>query len=905
MSNISPEISSNLSKVMPWPYAVCDRRGGVLGCNEPFRMMVSDEGRELVGERLTEFVESPQEGVCLEDLLADAADDAWHGKLRFGGPRSDMIVEAVLQADPEQGGLVWLIVLENPVVNGQMILNPRSELRLLQILMDHTLDYVYFTDIHGRFVITNRAFQRALETPYPGHEVGKAIADFVTKETARWIAETDQEVLSTLRPIVNHVGLFQIRDGGAHWLQTTKMPVFDHSRSCIGLVSVARDISEQRQTENRLREAIRRAEQANQAKGEFLANMSHEIRTPINGIIGMSELCLESNLEPDQERYLRTVLSCSNTLLGLVNDILDFSKIEAGQLELERIDFDLREAVEDAVDQFVSAARERNLELVVKIDPRLPAIANGDPIRFRQVLNNLLSNAVKFTEEGEVLVDARLRQRTDEHLHLRIDVVDTGIGIDPERIDSIFDTFTQGDSSTTRKYGGTGLGLSICRRLVRMMNGDVRVKSALGEGTTFTVDMTLQAVSSETESAMLSLEELHGRRVLIVDDNLTNRQILDEVCRHWGMDPATCGDGVRAVEMLERAAAAGRGFDLLLLDQQMPGLCGTDVASLVASRDELKGVRMVILTSAISAEERDRGTRVGIARFLTKPVKQNDLREAILFAFGLGRAHSASRPKPAAVPAQSEGEAAPALHILLVEDNPINQEVALQRLHKLGHTVAVASDGLEAIDQFRENDFDLILMDVQMPRLDGLEATRRIRELEQDFERHTAIIAMTARAMRGDEEACFEAGMDGYLTKPLRAEKMRRVLAEILERRARGQPVHVSGPRYDPVAIGRQLETEDWEDMKLAAKIFRDGWDREWAKIPSLLDGDAFAEIDDFAHRLKGTAGLLRAIRLGQLAACLEAASRGRDREEARELIPRIEAESKSILKSLQGGFLD
>ncbi|WP_309387694.1 response regulator [Cerasicoccus frondis] len=895
-------MTDNLAKVMPWPFALCDRKGNIVHCNDVFMRLIGAEGGNCIGQNLTEVMSTIQSGNDLEQLFAATGQTAWHGKLRIAGSQN-LILEALLQADPDTPEQLWLIVMENPVVNDQMILNPRSELRLLQILMDHTLDYVYFTDIHGRFVITNRAFQRALETQYPGQEVGKSIRDFVTRETARWVCETDQDVLTSLKPIVNHVGLFQIRNGGAHWLQTTKMPVFDHNRLCIGLVSVSRDISEARQTENRLRKAIQRAEQANQAKSDFLANMSHEIRTPINGIIGMSELCLESDLSPDQERYLQTVLSCSNTLLALVNDILDFSKIEAGQLELENIDFDLREAVEDTVDQFVSLSRDRGLELAVNIDPRLPAVVAGDPIRVRQVLNNLVSNAVKFTEEGEVIISVRQMSINAEVLRLQVAVSDTGIGINEARLDHIFDTFTQGDSSTTRKYGGTGLGLSIARKLARMMGGDITASSELGKGATFTVELDVGCVSSEAESEMLSLEELHGCRVLIVDDNLTNRQILEEVCRHWGLLPTTCDDGVKAISRMERAIADGTPFQLLLLDQQMPGLSGTDVASLVHSRARLREIKMIILTSAITTEERQRGRLMGIGRFLTKPVKQNDLREAVLDVFDLSPEGAARRIVPESRPApftMAPGEQMPSLRILLVEDNLINQEVTLQRLTKLGHEVTVANDGVEALETFQSLEFDLILMDVQMPKMDGLEATRRIRDLEANLKRRTPIIAMTARAMRGDEQVCIDAGMDGYLTKPFRAAKMREVLMKILDRIDQAARVTVSGPEYNPVGITAELDEEDQEDMLLAARMFSENWDAEFKDFRRGAGEHDYKALQHYAHSLKGASGLLRAIRLGQCAACLEDAARRHDCAGVDEALEELEREGARIRKALE-----
>lgn len=899
-------MTDNLAKVIPWPYALCNRSGAIVHCNEVFLRLIGADGGSGAGQLLSELMTTTQAGQDLESLFSDASDEAWHGKLRIAGSQN-LVLEAMLQADPESPDSVWLIIMENPVVNGQMILNPRSELRLLQILMDHTLDYVYFTDIHGRFVITNRAFQRTLETQYPGQEVGKSIGDFVTRETARWVGETDQEVLTTLKPIVNHVGLFQIRNGGAFWLQTTKMPVFDHNRLCIGLVSVSRDISEARQTENRLRMAIQRAEQANKAKSDFLANMSHEIRTPINGIIGMSELCLESDISPDQERYIQTVLNCSNTLLALVNDILDFSKIEAGQLELENIDFDLREAIEDTVDQFVSITRDRGLELAVKIDPSLPTVVSGDPIRFRQVLNNLVSNAVKFTEEGEVIIAARQSAVSGDQMKLLIEVSDTGIGISENRLDNIFETFTQGDSSTTRKYGGTGLGLSISRKLARMMGGDVFVHSELGKGATFSVELEVGIVSSETETEMLSLEELSGCRVLIVDDNLTNRQILDEVCRHWGLLPTTCDDGVKAIARMERAIADGAPFQLLLLDQQMPGLSGTDIASLVHSRSQLRDTRMIILTSAITQEERERGRQMGIGRFLTKPIKQNDLREAVLDVFGLSLGQqkllkTGSSRAPIPMP---RGDEMPRLRILLAEDNLINQEVALQRLTKLGHEVTVANDGQEAVDTFQTLEFDLVLMDVQMPKMDGLEATRRIRDIEANLNRRTPIIAMTARAMRGDEQVCLDAGMDGYLTKPFRAAKMREVLVQVLDRMERDAKVTVSGPQYEPAVIARQLDEEDQEDMVLAARMFNDSFAQELAEFFPSDGAHDYDALKHYAHSLKGAAGLLRAIRLGQCAACLEDAAKRHDREGVDEALEQLSKEGALIRVSLESFLLD
>ncbi|HEY6443800.1 MAG TPA: response regulator [Candidatus Acidoferrales bacterium] len=572
-------------------------------------------------------------------------------------------------------------------------------------------------------------------------------------------------------------------DGAIRHLAAAEGVVLDENGSVSRIIGINIDITDRKQFQADLQRAKEDAEAANRAKSEFLANMSHEIRTPMNGIMGMTELVLDSELNEEQREYLATVKTSADSLLTVINDILDFSKIEAGKIDIESLDFNLHDTLETTLKTLALRAHEKGLELVCEIAPEVPESVRGDAARLRQVIVNLLGNAIKFTHDGEVALKVQLESKERNDCIVHFTVSDTGIGIAREKLGMIFDPFSQADSSTTRHYGGTGLGLTISTRLIEKMGGIVWVESEIGRGTQFHFTIRLGAIDGPgiVIGTIAPSEILRGVKVLIVDDNRTNRRILEGMLKRWDMKSTSVPSGEEALVQLSAAWGAKEPFGLILMDMHMPEMDGFGLVERIRQRPELSTATIMMLTSAGHRGDGERCKELGVSAYLLKPIRQSELREAIARVLG-AREQTGAIPLVTRYSLADAHEPGASLQVLVAEDNAVNQLLVRRMLEKRGHRVTVVNNGREALAATEEGNYDLVLMDVQMPDMDGIEATLAIREKEKrrDDGSHQAIVALTAHAMKGDEERCKAAGMDDYLTKPIRPQE----LGNLLERYA-------------------------------------------------------------------------------------------------------------------------
>ncbi|WP_404307638.1 PAS domain-containing protein [Neorhodopirellula lusitana] len=644
---------------------------------------------------------------------------------------------------------------------------------LLKTITDNIPDLIYVKDCYGRFVTCNKSVLKLLGLASIEDIQGKTDYDFLPAEYACNYVTDDQNVIRSGKALFDQEEYSQNTDGEKFWLLTTKVPLRDSDDNVIGIVGIGRNITARKKAAEELLAAKELADSANRAKSEFLANMSHEIRTPMNAIVGMTELLLDTRLDISQRAYLKMVQESGDSLMTIINDVLDFSKIEAGMLDIDTIPFEIREHLGDTMKTLAVRAHAKGLELAFRVAPEIPSWMMGDPGRLRQILVNLVGNAIKFTESGEVVVEVEQDLQHEVTHQLRICVRDTGIGIPAEKCESIFHEFEQADASTTRRYGGTGLGLTISSRLVEMMGGRIWAESELGKGSHFYFTTTLEEAPAHLHtSRSRGVVIVGGTKVLVVDDNETNRLILQEMFANWGMTTVLADGSPTAIQAITKAESQDAPFGLVVTDVNMPDEDGFGFVKRLRDHSLIENAPVIMLTSGGRLGDKDRREDLGIADRLMKPVKQSELFDSIVRVLGVNGNEDHHDDE-----VQDEIGLGP-LKVLLTEDNVVNQKLAVGLLSKYGHTVLIANNGQEAVDAMLNDTFDVVLMDIQMPVLDGLAATRVIRENEKESGKHTPIIAMTAHAMKGDREDCIDAGMDEYVTKPIRSATLMEALAK-------------------------------------------------------------------------------------------------------------------------------
>ncbi len=1044
------------------PVVVADPTGSVLRASAAIVSMFGRQREEdLVGHLVTEYM-APEDRARAAANFARVLAGELKGPVEYRALRKDGAVFSIeVSADVmrDAGLPIGLALLVREMTDAQRTEAELAQERsLLKALMDNTPDLIYFKDSDGRFIMISRAHAAHFGLSDPSQAVGKTDFDFFLESHARPAFEGELQIMRTGQPIVGLEEKETLLTGVETWVSTTKLARMDSNGRILGTLGISRDITERKQTEQKLREseekyrtlvekaneaiyivqdgafvfanprmadllgvpaaellgkpflafifaddkelvgenyvrriagdyvgdgydfrmigaggktiwvflsaaviqwngkaatlnmlsdvtarkqaeaelaqtnralaeATARAESANQAKSDFLANMSHEIRTPMNGVIGMTDLLLDTELDEDQRRYAETVRTSGESLLALLNDILDFSKIEAGKLKLETLDFDLRALLDDFAALMALRAQDKGLEFLCAAAPEVPARLSGDPGRLRQVLLNLAGNAVKFTEHGEVAVRVSVASETDKAVVLRFSVKDTGIGVAADKQGLMFQKFTQADASTTRRYGGTGLGLAISKQLVELMGGEIGLVSEEGHGSEFAFT-SLFGKPTGMARPVPPPAQIRGVHILIVDDSPTNREILTAQLNSWGMRSEETSNGAEALLALARAKDAGDPFAAVILDMQMPGMDGEDLARAIKSDEALAHTILVLMTSIGQRGEARQMQELGFAGYLVKPTRQSDLFDCLAAVLGGTAAAEPARPIVTrhAIREMRRG----ALRILLAEDNATNQQVALGILGKLGLQADAVADGAAAIAALESVAYDLVLMDVQMPKMDGLEATGHIRDPQSAVLNHgIPIVAMTAHAMQGDRERCLQAGMNDYVTKPVSPQALAEALARWLPGEDASKSPHASA---EPVAAARaatgrvaparaavapEPETPVFDRPGLLARLMEDedlaravvdgfleDMPRQIEALRSYLDaGDAEGVVRQ-SHTIKGASANVGGESLRAAALEMEQAARAGSLEDVAARLPDLDARF-ARLKEAMGDFAD
>ncbi len=903
-----------------------DKEGRYLGCNSAFaRDAGVSSPEDLLGK--DDFQMSWREQAELYRADDRRVMDSDTPKLDFEEPQTTT-----------DGSTIWLRTSKVPLRDGEGRISGllgiysdvtdrkraerelrRSEERF-RALTESTSDWIWEVDSDARFTYSNPKVEDSLGFA-PEEIVGRRLFELLPEAEADRAERFFGEKAQKGEPFDNFEVAVLHRDGHEVAFQVSGVPVLDADGVLSGYRGINRDITEHKQIREKLLAAMAEADAANRAKSEFLANMSHEIRTPMNGVMGMTDLLMDTVLTREQREFAQTIKSSSESLLAVINDILDFSKIEAHMLELDPVGFNLRDCLADILQTLALRAAGKSLELAYDVGQDVQDAVVGDPGRLRQVIVNLVGNALKFTDRGEIVLRVESVEEPSSvtgdrsSVMLQFSVADTGVGMSADTQARIFNAFAQADASTTRKYGGTGLGLSISASLVELMGGRIWMDSEVGRGTTchFTVRMGIQPASVARPSILKPLPD--ALQVLVVDDNETNQRILTDMLTNWRMQAVAVGGGEPALKMLAEATRAGDPFLLLLLDAGMPGMDGYEVAERVRETPDIAPA-IIMLTSAGRRGDAARCKALGVAAYLTKPIKPSTLLDAIMTVLGGGEPDDAAAPL---VTRHTLREAIRPLRLLLAEDNPVNQKIAVNMLEKRGHAVTLATNGAEVLDHLDANgahSFDIILMDVQMPVMDGFQATARIREREKTGGGHIPIIALTARAMKGDREECLAGGMDAYVSKPLRTEALLDAMAALRREPPAASPasgdrpadeserVHGAPAPDDPPAsfdpdVAMTSVDGDMGLLREVASIFKRDSLRTLSGLQAAIrNGDAM-DLNRKAHALKGSAGAFGGHAAAALALALEEMGGRRDLAGAEELAGALALELRKLTQEL------
>ncbi|HEV2222936.1 MAG TPA: response regulator [Candidatus Acidoferrales bacterium] len=893
---------NTLIETSPLGIVAGDPNGLIKICNSAFERLFQCVRAEVIGMSLTSLVTPPERSEesagFARQLTAGETVHATTQRRRSDGT----LVDVELYCGPlhAEGGQSGFLVLYQDITERKRAEEELAErTAYLNTLIEASPLGIVAVDTVGRIKMCNSAFERLFQyarTEATGMDLNSLITPSESSEESAEFARRRQSG-ETVQATTQR----RRKDGTLLDVELYGVPMRVGGEE-VGTLVIYHDISERKKADEALRNAKEQAEEANRAKSEFLANMSHEIRTPMNGILGMTQLTLETKLNDEQREYLGMVKSSADSLLTLLNDILDFSKIEAGKLDLDLSPFALRESMGEALKALGHLAHRKGLELAWHVDARVPTWLVGDSGRLRQILVNLVMNAIKFTERGEVVVSVKVESETPQEVELHFSVRDTGIGISAEKRKLIFAAFTQADSSTTRKYGGTGLGLTISQALVKMMNGSISVESETRQGSIFHFTARLKVPeASFIPPAVVELAALRGLRALVVDDNQSNRLILTELLAQWGMAPEQTASGDEALKLL---ASEGRGsapFRLALIDADMPEMDGFALVERFKATSGASALSMFMLSSTMLAGDIARSHDGGLAGFLTKPVQPSELLDAIL-----GVMSSTEKMIPDALDIQSAPQVSNrgnGMRILLAEDNVVNRQLAARLLEKRGYTVVIAKNGIEALAAVEREEIDMVLMDVQMPEMDGLEAIRVIRSNEKISKRHLPIISLTAHVMKGDREKCIEAGADDYIPKPIQPADLFAAMERMCpSRRADNEP-HAPAPAVSDSLNTVELLERVQGDRELLTEIvhlFETG-------LPAILQGlhesiarEDAVEIARVAHTLKGSVG-----NFGRGAACraveeMESFAKQSDIARTANAFVVVERELKELLAALE-----